>query len=153
MRIIFRLMWAAGKNLPPRKIFKAASAGGLFFDYLQRIKNFTACEVRGAFAPREIKGPGASVWLCDRSRGARPLSSEHLASALIQIQNSGEKELHIAIGGPDGFREEDDVRCKIDLIWSFGPLTFPHELAAVVAGEQIYRAFTILHRLPYHCGH
>jgi 23S rRNA (pseudouridine1915-N3)-methyltransferase len=32
-------------------------------------------------------------------------------------------------------------------------MTLPHELAAVVAAEQIYRAFTILHRQPYHSGH
>jgi 23S rRNA (pseudouridine1915-N3)-methyltransferase len=32
-------------------------------------------------------------------------------------------------------------------------MTLPHELAAVVASEQIYRAFTIMQGLPYHLGH
>ena len=32
-------------------------------------------------------------------------------------------------------------------------MTLPHELAAVVATEQIYRALTILHHKPYHSGH
>jgi len=39
------------------------------------------------------------------------------------------------------------------LIWSFGAMTLPHELASVVAAEQIYRAISILKNHPYHSGH
>jgi len=37
----------------------------------------------------------------------------------------------------------EESRERADLLLSFGPMTFPHELAGH-AGEQLYRAFTIL---------
>ena len=40
-----------------------------------------------------------------------------------------------------------------DFKLSFGPITLPHELARLVLAEQLYRAFTILNKHPYHCGH
>ncbi|MBI4115053.1 MAG: 23S rRNA (pseudouridine(1915)-N(3))-methyltransferase RlmH [Candidatus Omnitrophica bacterium] len=38
-------------------------------------------------------------------------------------------------------------------MWSFGPLTLPHEIAAVVASEQIYRAWTLIRKFSYHSEH
>jgi 23S rRNA (pseudouridine1915-N3)-methyltransferase len=36
---------------------------------------------------------------------------------------------------------------------SLGPATMAHELARVVAAEQIYRAWAIVEGHPYHRGH
>ena len=82
------------------------------------------------------------------------LSSESLADCLRNVQNTGSaKNLKIVIGGPDGFSDEVINTLKPDLRWCFGPMTLPHEIATVVASEQIYRAFTILRGTPYHLGH
>ena len=81
------------------------------------------------------------------------VSSEAVAQLLERLQNSGVRKLGILMGGPDGFSKEQIKSLVPDFIWSFGPLTFPHELAAVVAAEQIYRALTIQRHLPYHSGH
>ena len=91
--------------------------------------------------------------MCERAGNAQALSSVQLAERLSALQDSGARELWIAIGGADGFSENALEILKPDLKWSFGPMTLPHELAAVVAGEQIYRAWTILRKLPYHSGH
>lgn len=81
------------------------------------------------------------------------LSSENLAKYLDAERAGGTSALEIVIGGPDGLSDDQIFRLHPALRWSFGPLTLPHELAAVVAAEQLYRAWTILKKQPYHRGH
>ncbi len=56
--------------------------------------------------------------------------------------------LIFVIGGPYGFSDEVYRRSNMKL--SLSQMTFPHELARLVAVEQIYRAATILRGEPYH---
>ncbi len=72
----------------------------------------------------------------------RDMSSAEFA-AWLGRQNT---DVDFVIGGPEGFQ----LPAKPALLLSFGRLTFPHELARVVLLEQIYRALTILKRIPYH---
>ncbi len=84
------------------------------------------------------------------SRG-RLFSSEELAAWIGRQRDGGAQHLLFAIGPADGW--SDTARSRADLLLSFGPMTFPHELARVMLAEQVYRAFTILAGHPYHCGH
>lgn len=145
MKIVFRLSWTS----PGKKRFKSEGAGLLFEDFAARIGRFTPLETAGA--PAETRPAGTRLWLCDSS--AKPLDSAALASRLGALEREGVRELQIAVGPADGFTAADRARLKPDLVWSFGPLTLPHELAAAVAAEQIYRAYSILRGLPYHSGH
>jgi len=52
------------------------------------------------------------------------------------------------IGGAYGFSEEVYERANYKL--SLSPMTFTHQLIRIIFIEQIYRAFTIIHNLPYH---
>lgn len=145
MRIRWALLWAkGGKN----KLFRSSGAGDLFDDYTRRINRYSACEVTGKVEP---KVPSRALWLCDRA--GKTLSSEALSEMIRKLQNASIRELVIVIGPPDGVPADDPLRKEADLLWGFGPMTLPHELAAVVASEQIYRAFTILAGEPYHAGH
>lgn len=60
------------------------------------------------------------------------------------------RPLTFVIGGSHGLDAHLINRAVAS--WSLGPLTLPHELARVVVGEQLYRAFTILRGEPYHKG-
>ena len=148
MEIQLCLAWLEKGRLP-HKAFKEPAAYSLFLEYLKRISNFSSCQIQAL--PSGPKKAGTRVWVLERE--AETFSSEEISKEFERLQNSGTRILQIVVGGPDGFSKKEMDVLKPDLKWSFGPLTLPHELAAVVASEQIYRAFTLIKRLPYHSKH
>ncbi len=147
MKTVFRLAWHK-PGAPARRAFKQESMHTLVAGYLERIARYSSpCEIEGGLP----KG-GTAVWVCDRGKRAKRLSSEEIAGALAGQLQSG-RDLEIVIGGPDGLSAEKIEEMKPALLLSFGPMTLPHELAAVVASEQLYRAWTILKKTPYHLKH
>jgi 23S rRNA (pseudouridine1915-N3)-methyltransferase len=77
------------------------------------------------------------------SRG-RTYDSEAFARRLEDRRQAG-RDVCFVIGGADGIALE-----RRDETLSFGPMTFPHQLARVLLLEQLYRAHKILAREPYH---
>lgn len=75
-------------------------------------------------------------------------SSETLASLIERYTVEGVSHLVFVIGGSDGLTNA--VKERASLRMSFGPITLPHNLARVVLLEQVYRAFKIIKREPYH---
>jgi 23S rRNA (pseudouridine1915-N3)-methyltransferase len=53
-----------------------------------------------------------------------------------------------AVGGADGLA--DEVKQRAAKLLSLSALTLPHQLVRVVLAEQLYRAWSILARHPYH---
>jgi 23S rRNA (pseudouridine1915-N3)-methyltransferase len=74
----------------------------------------------------------------------RTYDSLAFARWLEERRQSG-RDVCFVIGGPYGIELE---RCDERL--SFGPMTFPHQLARVMLIEQLYRAHKILAGEPYH---
>ncbi|MED5362558.1 MAG: 23S rRNA (pseudouridine(1915)-N(3))-methyltransferase RlmH, partial [Bacteroidota bacterium] len=56
--------------------------------------------------------------------------------------------LVFCLGGAYGFSES--LRKRAKRMVSLSPMTFPHQLARVIALEQLYRAYTIINHHPYH---
>ena len=77
---------------------------------------------------------------CDTKTLAR-----HLQRWTDEAQNAA-----LLIGGPDGLSA--DVLEKVNEIWALSRLTLAHSVVRVVVAEQVYRAFSIVHGLPYHRG-
>jgi 23S rRNA (pseudouridine1915-N3)-methyltransferase len=84
-------------------------------------------------------------------RQGKQLRSGQIAELIGDYQDGGTQELVFAIGPADGWSHT--ALTAADFKLSFGPITLPHELARLVLAEQLYRAFTILNRHPYHSGH
>jgi 23S rRNA (pseudouridine1915-N3)-methyltransferase len=78
----------------------------------------------------------------------RQRSSRQLAHWLGRLQHSGAREIAFVAGGHYGLPAS--LRDSAGEVLSLGKLTLPHELARVILLEQIYRAFCILNRVPYH---
>ena len=74
-------------------------------------------------------------------------TSALLAKHIEQWQNSGTKELTFIVGGPNGVSAA--LAARAHKRWSLSRLTLTHEMARVLLLEQLYRAFTIIHGLPY----
>lgn len=91
-----------------------------------------------------LKKCSGKIALFDR-KGA-DFSSEDLAEFLKA--NQTEPVLNFVIGGSNGV--SDQLFKKANTKIKFGNATFPHQLFRVLAAEQIYRAFTINAKMPYH---
>ncbi|MDX6612417.1 MAG: rRNA (pseudouridine1915-N3)-methyltransferase [Blastocatellia bacterium] len=134
---------------------------GLIDEYLKRLARFVRCEVtelRESRAGKDRAGiekdgrrisdglhSGALTVLLDE--GGREWSSVELAKELQRWEGSGAKEVEIIIGGPSGVSAAVAAQAKVR--WSLSRLTLTHEMARVIAIEQIYRAYTIVNGLPY----
>ena len=77
-----------------------------------------------------------------------PLSSVDFAKKLEGWRDGGRREARFLIGAADG--HDKNVRDTADLLYSFGPATWPHMLARAMLAEQLFRATAILANHPYH---
>jgi 23S rRNA (pseudouridine1915-N3)-methyltransferase len=125
--------------------------------YLQRASRYATCEVRELRSEEALcaliantSGRTAPFLILTDSQG-KQLSSEEFAVSIGRIRDSGVQQIVIAIGPADGWSREMVAHAQLTI--AFGRITLPHELAAVVAAEQLYRALTILAGHPYHTGH
>ena len=78
----------------------------------------------------------------------KPFSSRAFASEIQNLQNRSISRCALMVGASDGW--DDSARAGADMLWSLGPQTLQHELALLVALEQLYRAESILAGSPYH---
>ena len=74
-------------------------------------------------------------------------TSQQLAAQVQKWEGNGTKEVAFVVGGPNGLA--DNLKSRADKRWSLSRLTLTHEMARVLLLEQLYRAYTILHGLPY----
>ncbi|MCI9066056.1 MAG: 23S rRNA (pseudouridine(1915)-N(3))-methyltransferase RlmH [Lachnospiraceae bacterium] len=78
----------------------------------------------------------------------RRLTSEAFASQIERLGVNGTSHIAFVIGGSIGLH--NSIKKRADLAVSFSDMTFPHQLMRVVLLEQIYRAYRIINREPYH---
>jgi 23S rRNA (pseudouridine1915-N3)-methyltransferase len=80
--------------------------------------------------------------------GGKQMTSEAFARYLNDAMLDGDSRITCVIGGSLGIAPE--VRSRADLLLSFGPMTFPHQMARLILAEQVYRAAMINAGRQYH---
>jgi 23S rRNA (pseudouridine1915-N3)-methyltransferase len=142
---------------PRRARSKSEASDRLIADYIERATRYAPCD-------SELFDSETAVlnWL-DRQSGRTPayailldsrgqqFTSDEFAAQLGRIRDEGIQRLVFAIGPADGWSLA--ARQRANLLFSFGRITLPHQLARVVLAEQVYRALTILAGHPYHTCH
>lgn len=76
------------------------------------------------------------------------MNSREFASWLQHHDETNPRRAVFIVGGPYGL--DNALKDQCSLLLSLSPMTFPHELARVLLMEQIFRAESIIHKLPYH---
>jgi 23S rRNA (pseudouridine1915-N3)-methyltransferase len=147
-----RVAWIAPKSRSKEPAYDALTR-----EYIARIAKYQAVEASDLPTEASLlkllersSGRTAPLLVLLDSRG-KQMSSEELAAYIESQQSADVQQLLFAIGPADGF--SDEARSRASKLLSLGRMTLPHELARVVLLEQLYRAFTIIRKHPYHCGH
>jgi len=102
-------------------------------------------ELEGELILKKIKATDQLILLDEKGHEFRSIEFSRF---LQKKMNSGIKQLVFVIGGPYGF--SDDVYKKSKGKVSLSKMTFSHQMIRLIFNEQLYRAFTILKREPYH---
>lgn len=90
--------------------------------------------------------PAGSFVIALDERGQQWNSNE-LATQLQKWHHNWQK-VSLLIGGPEGL--PPSCLEKAHSQWSLSNLTLPHPLVRIVVAEQLYRAWSILTKHPYH---
>ena len=132
----------------------------LIDDYTGRLSHFVRCEVTELKEPGRVDKTGIDKGTRRISDGLRPgavtvlldpagaeWTSQQLADQVRSWETNGIKEVAFVVGGPHGVAPE--LVARADKRWSLSRMTLTHEMARVLLLEQLYRAYTIVHGLPY----
>jgi 23S rRNA (pseudouridine1915-N3)-methyltransferase len=142
---------------------KRAAIKELVDDYIERVRRFTSVEFVelrdrndvGQDARKIVEKEGedllqrtaADPFVIVLDERGRQFDSIKFAEMIERHRLVGTKQLTFVIGGHGGLSER--VRGRGDLVLALSKMTLTHELARVVLVEQVYRAFAIIHDLPY----
>ena len=121
-------------------------------EYLKRLQGFGRVEVHfikpSADTHRRMLAQSADCFRILLDERGKQFTSRAFAAEVQKLENRSISRCALLVGGSDGWDEE--TRKEAGLLWSLGSLTLQHELALVVALEQIYRSCTIRAGMPYH---
>lgn len=132
-------------------------------EYLKRMPRETSVEIIEIKPDKRASGKNAEVvqeaearrildaagrdYLVALDEHGQEVSTTQLAERMESWLGSG-RDVALVIGGADGLHA--DIKAKANWLWSLSRLTLPHGMVRVLLAEQLYRAWTVINRHPYH---
>ncbi len=135
-----------------------------YSEYAKRLPH--ECRLVLREIPAGKRSKGADLARLTRDEGARQLASIPAGARVVALDLAGRtldtpalavrlerqlsagQDLALLIGGPEGLA--GDCLQRAEERWSLSALTLAHPLVRVVLAEQLYRAWIIINKLPYH---
>ena len=126
---------------------KNAHIAKLCDDFAARIRHFLPLEIADVKEQKLLSVLDASDRVVILDPKGKSWTSDQLAKFIQQHMTSDPRRLTFVIGDYAGLPA--DIKKRADVQWSLSSLTLTHELARVLLLEQLYRALSIIHNLPY----
>jgi len=133
-------------------------------DYAKRLSRYLKVEIKTLKEGKAKKGVPENLliekeseklmqnsqgsYLVCLDRTGKQMDSLELAKQMERWEMQGIKKISFVIGGHLGLSSA--ILCKADLVLSFSPMTFTHEMSRLLLLEQLYRACTIKAGEKYH---
>jgi 23S rRNA (pseudouridine1915-N3)-methyltransferase len=133
-------------------------------DFQQRFASDWRVEIKQLKAEPRSSGLATSVIMqreAERIRAIAPRAAQLIVldehgtrldtkafSALLQRKADDAQDLVFCIGGADGL--DPTLKAQAAERIRLSDMTLPHAFARLILIEQIYRAYSILHKHPYH---
>jgi 23S rRNA (pseudouridine1915-N3)-methyltransferase len=141
---------------------KSQSLFSLLEDYKRRVRHFCDLSVVEIKPSEDIDSLQIVVKESERLLGkvqpadyviildakGKSLTTEKFTNLILERREHSLKNLVFVIGGHCGLSVE--MRSRANLLLSLSKMTLNHELTRVILMEQIYRAFCLIHHIPYH---
>jgi len=88
-----------------------------------------------------------NTYIITLDKEGKTLTSNTFASTIESLKQEY-SHITFIIGGPLGLHQS--IRDKAHISLSLSSLTFTHQMTRIILLEQLYRAHTITHNIPYH---
>ena len=113
----------------------------------KRLKHTDLSRLLEEEAKKLLAATPQGSYLIALERTGQEVSTLDLSKQLSQWRDEGQS-ISLLIGGPEGLAPTCIEKAQTS--WSLSKLTLPHPLVRVLIAEQIYRAWSIMARHPYH---
>lgn len=114
----------------------------------ENLSNAQINMVKDREAERIVNSLNKNTYIIALAIDGKNLNSEDFSKKIKKLSVEGRSHITFIIGGSLGLSER--ILDMSDYHLSFSKMTFPHQLMRLILLEQIYRAFRILNKEPYH---